>query len=109
MPAHTARPGTRRYTTASTTGVRTTYRPVTNAEVDADVYWSPTVWVAYPPKRSRPATTPTRQSRRRSCMRRAAIHAAGATKSTAMPKRPTRYANGVMSSSASWTSGNVMP
>ena len=33
----------------------------------------------------------------------------GATHTVATVKRPTRYANGVMSSSASRTSGNVMP
>ena len=33
----------------------------------------------------------------------------GASSNVAMPKRPTRYANGVMSSSASCTSGNVTP
>ena len=56
--------------TASMTGVNTTYRPVMNADVDGDVYCSPTVCVAYPPNSSTPAMSPTRTSRRRSSPRR---------------------------------------
>ncbi len=97
-------------TTASTNGVKITYSPVRNAEVDGVVYCKPTVWAAYPPKSSSPAITPTRTSNRRSSPRRRATSTAkGASTITAMLNRSTRYANGVTSSSASCTSGNVTP
>ncbi len=81
-----------------------------NADVDGDVYCSPIVCVAYPPNRMTPAVSPARTSMRRSGPGvRSAVTANGASSNVAMPKRPRRYANGVMSSSASCTSGNVMP
>jgi hypothetical protein len=46
IPMQTLPAGKRRRTTASAIGVKTTYRPVMNADVDDSVYWSPTVWVA---------------------------------------------------------------
>ena len=81
-----------------------------NADDDGDVYCSPTVCVAYPPNMSRPAISPARTSMRRSGPRvRNAPTVTGASTNVASPNRPTRYANGVMSSSASWTIGNVRP
>jgi hypothetical protein len=91
-------------------GVNITYSPVMNADVDGDVYCKPTVCVAYPPNSSTPAIKPTRTSRRRSSPRRRAMAIAkGPSTSSAIANRSTRYANGVTSSSASWTSGKVTP
>ncbi len=80
------------------------------AEVDGEASWSPTVWVAYALNRKTPAIPPTRQRSRRSspCDRAMAI-ANGPSASTAIVNRSNRYANGVTSSSARPTRGNVTP
>ena len=56
-----------------------------NADVDGDVYCSPTVCVAYPPNSSTPAMIPTRTGTRRSSpWRRAMAIANGPSTSTAI-------------------------
>ena len=72
-------------------GVITTYRPVMNADVDGEVYCSPTVCSAYPANSSTPATSPARTRVRRSTpSERTTCTANGSSAMTAIPKRSVR-------------------
>ena len=100
-------PGLRRRNTAANTGANTTNRPVTKPAFDARVYWSPTVWDAYPAKSASPATSPARRPSRespRTCRPNTAVITTAAS-----VKRSARNSNGGTRCTASFTTGNVTP
>src|SRR4051794_16785867 len=84
-------------------------------EFDVDVWWRPTFWVWYAATPSSPSTTPaptsvrTESVGRGSGPRQSRRTTNGTSATAATPNRRTLNAEGLTSSSASWTSTNVDP
>ena len=105
--------GALRNTTVSTSGVKTTNKPVMNAEFDVVVRSKPAFWNQYPTNATTPNASIAGANIRRVASlpgrRQSRASANGASTSAPTANRKRMKPTGVTCSSASCTSTNVLP